>query len=766
MSGLRSDYRMHFDRFTLRFSGQESALEEPFLRYYSFRSLWYARFALVMGAVLVGLFGILDSYLAPNHAQLLWFIRYAILCPVTLLIALLTFHKRLVPLLPVFHVFILLLTAAGFTAMILYSPPPVNYLYYSGLLLVLIYGYTFLRLRFIWGTLAGWMIVGMYFIAAVQLAEIPVPILLNNFFFLVTMNLIGMMASYAMEYYARKDFFLMTKMKKAQEEVEETNALLESRVEERTAQLQENNAHLSREISERIAVEEALRDSERRFRTLYENSVIGLYRTTADGRVLLANPTLVKMLGYSSFEELQAKNLETEPFEPSYERRSFREQIEAGGEIQDLESVWTRKDGSVIYVKECARALRDANGATLYYDGTVEDITDRKRLEQQLLQSQKLEGVGTLAGGIAHDFNNLLAMVLGSAELLLQQLEEHPELQKYAQRIIEASERGTSISRQLLIFSRPGEAELKPILLAHAITELKNMLAHFLPKSISIITNECACGRSILGDAGQIHQALLNLVLNAGDAMEHGGTLTISEYCVAPDAMKKLFSLAEPGDYIAVSIADTGVGMDEATRQRIFDPFFTTKPPGKGTGLGLGIVHGIVKTHNGMINVESTPGAGTTFTLYFPAFARDEHAEPAAGHRPEPPRHGTILVVDDEPLLRDMLFEYLDGSGFTVYVACGGAEALEVYRTKKDAIDLVITDLGMPGMGGRELYQRLRALDDSVKVMVASGYLDGITRDHLLEAGIKGVVQKPYRLHAIRDEIIKVLGSARERAEQ
>jgi len=250
--------------------------------------------------------------------------------------------------------------------------------------------------------------------------------------------------------------------------------------------------------------------------------------------------------------------------------------------------------------------------------GIVQDITKRKLLEAQLTQAQKLESLGTLAGGIAHDFNNLLAVILGSAELMEQQTADQPALKKQVDRIIEASERGRSISRQLLIFSRPGQAELQPISLTHTINELNDLLCHFFPKSIKIAISIDVDNGMIMGDAGQIHQALLNLAINAGDAMMNDGTLTIREFSVAPEVVAERFGTGAAEQYVAVSVTDTGTGMDEATRAKIFDPFFTTKEKSKGTGLGLAIVQTIVNNHRGFIDVESMPGKGTTFTLMFP----------------------------------------------------------------------------------------------------------------------------------------------------
>jgi PAS domain S-box-containing protein len=416
-------------------------------------------------------------------------------------------------------------------------------------------------------------------------------------------------------------------------------------------------------------------------------------------------------------------------------------------------------DGDERWVSVIAEFESDESGRPFRYIGTVQDITERKRLEHQLIQSQKLEGVGTLAGGIAHDFNNLLAMILGSAELLREQLTANPDLKKYADGIVEASNRGASISRQLLLFSRPNEAVLKHISLSETIVELKDMLKHFLPKSITIVTKQTATDAVILGDAGQIHQALLNLSLNAGDAMANNGTLTIEEFTVDAEAIRTRFGYDAAAPYAAVAISDTGTGIDESILKNIFDPFFSTKEKGKGTGLGLAIVHGIVKNHNGFIDVDSTVGTGTTFTLYFPSLPQPAQAiaPPAVSHDDE--HSGTILLVDDEQLLREMLAEFLTDIGYSVHEATNGNEALEFFTVNRDSIDLVITDLGMPEMGGEELYRRLRDLDVNVKVIVSSGYLDGTTRNDLLDMGIETVLTKPFKMQDIQKAVRSVLGN-------
>jgi PAS domain S-box-containing protein len=496
-------------------------------------------------------------------------------------------------------------------------------------------------------------------------------------------------------------------------------------------------------------------------RTVIDNIPMAVYAKDAEGRRVITNSVDLANINKSESEVLGRTDRELLP--PDLAERSMADDMSVianGTLVIDREECITNDAGDSRWLLTSKIPWRDKEGKIVGLVGVALDITDRKRLEQQLLQSQKLEGVGTLAGGIAHDFNNLLAMVLGSAELLQRQLADHPELKKYVDRIIEASERGTSISRQLLIFSRPDEAELKPISLSHTISELKEMLKHFLPKSISIETEIQADNAIIMGDAGQIHQALLNLALNAGDAMKNTGRLTIKEFDVPPEVMKKRFTMEHAGGYIAVSVADTGVGMDEKTRQRIFDPFFTTKAPGKGTGLGLGIVHGIVKNHHGVIFVESTPGQGSTFTLYFPVLPHEEKTVVAAGTRAEHRQCARILVVDDELLLRELLSEFLGGLGYTVLLAANGSEALDIFRAQRDSIDMVITDLGMPGMGGEELFRQLHRIDPAVKVVVSSGYLDGTTKENLLRMGIKNVLIKPFKMGEIDGAIRSILDHA------
>jgi PAS domain S-box-containing protein len=514
---------------------------------------------------------------------------------------------------------------------------------------------------------------------------------------------------------------------------------------------------LSKLVTDRKLADEQARESQQKFQAVWEKSVDGMRLTDKDGVVLMVNEAFCRMVG-SRRDELVGRSLAVIYDGKMHEQvvRVYRERFAA----HEVESYFERelffRDGRALWFEVTNTYIEIEEQPTLLL-GIFRDVTHRKKLEHQLVQSQKLESIGTLAGGIAHDFNNLLAMILGSAEMLQRRISAQPELQKYVDRIVEASVRGTSISRQLLIFSRPDQSQLKPISLSQTITGLQEMLKHFLPKSILIKTVIADGNDMIMGDAGQIQQALLNLAINAGDAMINHGTLTIREYPADPAVIRDRFPDADACAYIALSVADTGIGMDDAVKQKIFDPFFTTKERTKGTGLGLSNVHGIVKNHHGLIDVDSAPGRGTTFTVYFPivTMSMPRQAEPASPKNTAVQE--TILLVDDEPLIRETLHEYLVARGYTVHAASGGREALELFRTHHAAIDLVVTDLGMPEMGGEELYGHLRDIDPTIKVIVSSGYLDGTTKTDLLSLGVKDVLTKPVMIHDLQSAITTVL---------
>jgi two-component system cell cycle sensor histidine kinase/response regulator CckA len=510
------------------------------------------------------------------------------------------------------------------------------------------------------------------------------------------------------------------------------------------------------DITDRKIAEAALTESEEKYRRLFEDSKDGIYITSFDGQLLDVNTSMMEILGFSDKEEMKQYNVRDFYFYP-YDRLKLLRELEQNDYVKDFSVTLKRKDSNKAHVLITAVVIRDDRGRPVLFNGSMRDITEKKQLEQQLIQAQKMESIGTLAGGIAHDFNNLLAMILGTAELIKRHAREIPAVQNYITRIIEASERGSSISKQLLLFARPEQSELQPISVLSVVDQVNDFLSHFLPKNVTVRCERTEHSPMIMGDEGHLHQAVLNLSINARDAMPNGGLITIGVSLVDSAFIRTQFVEAADHEYVAIAVHDTGTGMEEEIQQRIFEPFFSTKSRGKGTGLGLAIVHGIVKLHQGFINVRSKKGIGTTFTMYFPSItvvtAEAPHREePMTGENKE-----TILVVDDEEILREILGESLREEGYSVLTASDGIEALKVYAENRAAISLVITDLGMPNMGGEELFGKLYDMDPKVKVIVSSGYLDNSTRSDLLRHGIKDVLTKPYRFDLIFTTIRRIL---------
>ncbi|HTY11169.1 MAG TPA: PAS domain S-box protein [Bacteroidota bacterium] len=766
-----------------------------------------------------------------------------------------------------------------------------------------------------------------------------------------------------------------------------------------------------RDITKRKEAEQALRESEERFRSVYENSTIGLYRTKPDGTILLANPTIIEKLGYKTFDELKSRNLNREGFEPSYERRQFVEQMERCGEIRGLESAWKKSDGSIIHVRESARAIKDGAGNTLYYDGTVEDITDRKRaeealreseaharklaaivessddviisktlegiitswnrgaesiygyspsevigkpisillppgssddmeeildkikagsklvhyetvrqkkngeriemsltispikdpdgrivaastigrditernraerllrqsedkfktafltnpdavninrlddgmyvsinpgftrimgyseeemvgktslgldiwvhpedreklidglrengrfdnleapfrtkhgeiivglmsasiiemegvphilsitrditdlkrseekkleLERRLLQSQKLESIGTLAGGIAHDFNNVLGGIVGYTEMSLQYAEKNSKLERNLFKVLKATERAKNLIQQILTFSRKTAPQKAIISVRPVIREVLDMLKASIPSSVTILSELDKTAKPILADSTKIHEVLLNLATNAVDAMERRGTLTFRLLSVMLDkGFHGQVGEITPGEYTVVEVSDTGCGMDAATLARAFEPFFTTKAVGIGTGMGLSVVLGVLQSFGGDVRVESIVGRGTTFRLFFPAvddpvpeITDEEALKKLSGDE-------TILFVDDEPMLIEMTKEILAPMGYTVIGITESIEALHFIQQHSSDIDILITDQTMPGISGMELAKETLKIRSDLPVVLCTGFSSELNPERVAAIGIDHILMKPFRANEL-----------------
>ncbi|MBN2125135.1 MAG: response regulator, partial [Deltaproteobacteria bacterium] len=388
----------------------------------------------------------------------------------------------------------------------------------------------------------------------------------------------------------------------------------------------------------------------------------------------------------------------------------------------------------------------------------VRDITAHKKLEDQLLHAQKMEAIGTLAGGVAHDFNNLLQAVQGYADLLLLDQKEGDRGYREVQEIRRAGQKAAGLTRQLLTFGRKVESKLRPLDLNAVVKQASALLERTIPKMIDIELHLSEDMMPVHGDPGQIEQILMNLGINARDAMPEGGRVVIETGEVSLDDFYCEGHLgAKAGRYACVRFSDTGCGMDRDTLTHIFEPFYTTKETGTGTGLGLAMVYGIVKSHNGYIMCYSEPGKGTTFKIYLPAIARE--AEPESRKEDAAPPGGTetILLVDDEEYIRSLGAEILSRFGYSVLQAPDGESALEIYRKEGESIDLIILDLIMPGMGGKRCLEKILEVDPEAAVLISSGHsINGPTRE-TIESGAKGFIAKPYQVTDMLQSVYDVL---------
>jgi PAS domain S-box-containing protein len=511
------------------------------------------------------------------------------------------------------------------------------------------------------------------------------------------------------------------------------------------------------DVTERKRAEELLRTSEEKYRTLFEESMDGVYISTPDGRILDINPAAVKLFGASSKEEMLKVNVIKQVYSNPDDRLKMMKIMSQKGYVKDYEMVMKRKDGQPINILVTATALYGENGEISAYRGFIRDITERKQLEQQLFQAQKMESIGTLAGGIAHDFNNLLGGILGYASFLKSKLSDGDPHFKYVDTIERSAMRAAELTSQLLGFARGGKYDAKPVNMNKVIEETLKIIGRTLDKSIEITTHLCEELPTVEADAAQMQQVLMNLFVNAGDAMPHGGKLIVetSTSVLGEDYVRTHLG-SKPGKYVIVSVTDTGIGMDRETVKRIFEPFFTTKEKGKGTGLGLAMVYGAVKNHGGSIRVYSEPGAGTTFKVYLPAHGAPEHVEApvTAVARGGEER---VLVVDDEETIRSLVKDTLESYGYCVLVAENGEEAVRIYREMGERIDLVILDMVMPKMGGRETFQRLKELNPKVKALLSTGYSQNGKAQEILDSGVLGFLQKPYQTHELLSRLRTVL---------
>jgi len=626
-------YEMDLNPITLAFPGD---LEEKFLGDYYKNSMILIRISLLAGIFLYGFFSILDAQLVPEVKDKLWFIRFTIVLPSFLVVILLSYFPRLTKYFQALVTITMIIASYAIIIMISIIPPPENYSYYAGLILVFMWGYAFTRVRFIWATLAGWLIVVFYEIIAVWFSDMSFSILINNNFFFISANVIGMFVCYSIEYYARTNYYVTFLLEEEQEKIQAANLELEKKAEKHTTQLLQTNKDLRREIEER--------------------------------------------------------------------QRSEKEKAE---------------------------------------------------LESLLLHAQKMEALGTLAGGIAHDFNNLLMGIQGNTSVVLSNMKPDDPNYKKLETAETYIKKSAELTKQILGFARGGKYEVKKTDLNELIKKSSQLFGR-TKKEMPIYTNYQEDIWTVKVDQGQIEQVLLNLYVNAAQAMPNGGNLYIrTENGTLDKKYMEPYEL-KPGDYVKTSVTDTGIGMDKTTLQKVFDPFFTTKKLDRGTGLGLASAYGIIKNHNGFFEVSSEKNKGTTFNFYIPASEKKVMQKKT---RPQEILKGneTILLVDDEDMVIDATSEMLETLGYSVNVAGSGEEAILFFRKNNDKIDLVILDIVMPVMNGGEAYSILKKINPQIKVLLSSGYSINESATKMLDSGCQGFIQKPFNIIQLSQKVREIL---------
>jgi PAS domain S-box-containing protein len=504
----------------------------------------------------------------------------------------------------------------------------------------------------------------------------------------------------------------------------------------------------------------ALQESEKRYRSLFERVPVALFRTTPAGQFIEVNPASVRILGFPDRDAMLRANVGDFYLNPE-DRKRWRAIAETDGVVRDFEMQLKRHDGPVIWVSNAARVVRDSEGQVLYYEGSLEDITERIKLADQIRQSQKLEAVGQLAGGVAHDFNNMLGVILGHTEMALGKAAQDASMRKHLEAILAAGKRSTEVTRQLLAFARKQTIAPKVLDLNDTVEGMLRLLRRLIGEDIDLVWMPGEALWPVMMDPSQVDQILANLCVNARDAIGSVGKVTIeTQKAVLDDAFCAEHEGFLAGEYIMLAVSDNGSGMDKATMDKIFDPFFTTKEASKGTGLGLATVYGIVKQNAGFINVYSEPGHGSTFRIYLPRQPGEVESSIEESPAAPPPRGDeTILLVEDEPAVLDMVKLILEQSGYTVLASSTPVGAMRVAMEKFADIHLVITDMVMPEMTGWDLMKRLSSLGLGLKCLYMSGYSDNvITHQGLLEKGVN-LIQKPFSKQELAAKVRQVLDS-------
>ncbi len=630
---------MRIHGFTLSFTGESKDYETLFLKDYFNKSLPQVRFSLLLAIFFFGIFAVLDAFLASELRTIFWMIRIIVVIPGIMLL-ILSYNPSFEKYWQAAISALIFFAGLGIVYMtIISSEWIVSYTYYTGLILIFIFAYALMRVRFIWATVACWSIVISYEIAAIWITDTPSEYIISNNSFFIAANVIGMFVSYSIESYLRRDFFLARMLEEERIKVVKAKDELEKRVEERTSQLAQTNKELLQEIETREKVEK-----------------------------------------------------------------------------------------------------------------------EQARLEAQLYQAQKMETIGTLAGGIAHDFNNILTPILGYAEMALDETITNSRTKGDLEQIYKAANRAKELVQQILTFSKQHNQDIKPIEFHTVLNEVLSLLSASLPSTIEIRQKDTLAKGVILADPTQIHQVIMNICINAFQSMEEsGGILEIGLEKIHLDHDNAIpDTTLTKGNYLKLTIRDTGTGMDKKTRERIFEPFFTKRKIGEGTGLGLSVVHGIVTGCNGSLTVESAPRRGTIFTVYFPEYEK-RILKSKSQNRKLTKGKEHILFVDDDKEITTMANQMLARLGYIVTTITDSVKAYDIFEKQPGKYDLVITDQVMPNLLGSQLATKIRLIKPGIKIIIITGYSDSINAEKIKELGFNGFIIKPLILRDLCRTIRNVI---------
>jgi len=516
-------------------------------------------------------------------------------------------------------------------------------------------------------------------------------------------------------------------------------------------------SHVARDITERRRLDQQLRH----LAAIVESSADAIISKTLEGRILTWNAGAEEVYGYTAAEAIGRPMTLLLPADRPDEEAEILERIRRGQPVEHFETVRRRKNGELIDVSLTISPVRDATGRIMSASHVARDITERKRLDEQLRHTQKLESIGVLAGGVAHDFNNLLTGILGNASLALEILPEGDPARELLQNVLDSSDRAAHLTRQLLAYAGQGQFVIEPVDVSRMVHEISGLIQTSIPKNVHLKLELREDVPSIQADPSQVQQLIMNLVVNGAEAIpadENGIVLVTSGLHEVDEGYLRDnlpgYDLA-PGLYATLHVHDTGCGMDETTLGRIYDPFFTTKFMGRG--LGLAAVQGIVRGHRGALKVSSRPGKGTTFEVLLPVAG---HTAAASGTGPAPrpnPRDRLVLVIDDEEIIRRTAKSMLERHGYTVVLAENGQEGVDLFRALGERVSAVLLDMTMPVMGGQEAMGRLKALDPTVKVVLSSGHTEAEAVRQFKGAGLSGFIQKPYSSSALAEKLKQIL---------